>query len=102
MCDSFEYSIHYFRLVSVFLCYVFDGIKLIVVIMCVHVYVDESVNHGVESAVFVLYGVILAVVYEACGCDGFLYILNLCFLSILVTVTSKKFGSVLFCFKCEF
>ena len=52
MCGSFEYGIYYLGFVSVFLGYVFDGVEFIVVIMCIHKYVDEYAN-GVESGVFV-------------------------------------------------
>ena len=58
VCDSFEYGIYCFRLVSVFLCYVSDGVEFSVIVLCDHGYVDESANHGVESGVFVLYGVV--------------------------------------------
>ena len=34
------------------------------VIMCVHGYVDESADHGMENSMFVLYRMVRAVVYE--------------------------------------
>ena len=45
--------------------------EFIIVVMCIHEYVDESANHGVESSVFVLCGVVGAVVYEAYDGGGF-------------------------------
>mgnify|MGYP003623631326 CR=1 FL=1 len=71
MGDSFKYSVYYFRLVSIFLCYVFDGVEFVTVVLRVHWYVDEPVNHGVESSVFVLCGMVRVVVYEAYSGGGF-------------------------------
>ena len=62
--DSFEYSVYYFGLVSISFCYVFDGVEFIVLVLCVHWYVYESVNHRVECSVFVLFVMVRAVVYE--------------------------------------
>ena len=62
VCDSFEYGVYYFGLVSIFLCYT---VVFIDVVLCIHWYVDEAVNHGVESGVFVLYEMVWAVVFEA-------------------------------------
>ena len=47
----------------------YDDVKLIIVVLSV-----KSADHGVESSVYVLFGIVQAVVYEAnSGCGFFIF-----------------------------